>query len=116
RGGRAAGADRVVTFEQCSEQVGERLQRPYDTLAQREREAPPEPDDEQAEGPHHLRCVRTEDEQCERERGARDAGAERQQQYLVLECDGGKLHDRLRLCTDNRYSVWRYPVSRCTDN
>jgi hypothetical protein len=40
---RAAGADREVALEQRAEQVGQRLQRPHHALAQREREAEPEP-------------------------------------------------------------------------
>jgi hypothetical protein len=54
---RAAGADGEVAFAQRREQVRQRLQRQDDALAQREREAEAERDDDHCQGPLDLRRV-----------------------------------------------------------
>ena len=70
---RAAGPDREVPFAERGKQVRQRLQRQDDALAQREREAQTEGDDEDGEGPLDLWRVVTGPEEDQRNGGARAA-------------------------------------------
>ncbi len=111
----AAGANREIPFAEGGKQVRQRLQREDDTLAQRERKAKADADDDGREGPLDLRGVvtRPEEEQgdprpgqrrCQRHeqdtpivadtrmsRNGHDVGAPRCAAGPVLEFEGGGL-------------------------
>ena len=70
---RAAGADREVAFAERGEQVRQRLERQDDALAQREREAEAEGDDEDGQRPLDLGRVVAGPEKDERDERARAA-------------------------------------------
>jgi hypothetical protein len=85
---RAARADRVVAFVQRSEQIRDRLQRPDDPLAQRQRAQQPCSDREDRERPPHLVAVVAEPEQPEGDEDGRRARQQRVEQDAAFEGHG----------------------------
>ena len=81
----AARADREVALAQRREQVRQRLQRQHDAVADAERAAGPDADDEDGERPLHLGGVVAGPEQDERDERRREAGGEREQQDALIE-------------------------------
>ena len=71
-----AGADREVLFAQGRQQVRQRLERVDDAVAQRHRDAPPQPDDEEREGPLDLGGEVAAPQQDERDGRAGQARAQ----------------------------------------
>ena len=82
---RLAGAQREVPLAQGGEEVGERLQRPHDAVAELRGEPPPEEDPEQGHRPAELEGVRVEPDEEQGEQRPRQAGGQRQQEEAVLE-------------------------------
>ena len=80
----AAGADREVAFAERGEQVRERLERQDDALAQREREAEAERDDEDGQRPLDLGRVVAGPEKDERDERPGQRRGERHQQDAAV--------------------------------
>ena len=82
---RAARADREVALAQRRQQVRQRLQRQHDAMADAERAAGPDADDEHRQRPLHFGGVVAGPEQDERDERRREAGREREQQDALVE-------------------------------
>ena len=101
-GPRPAGADREVLLAQRRQQIGERLQRADDALAQRQREGEPRPDEDRRQRPAELRreVARPQEHERDRHRGQRRQERQEQDPPFVRQRAGG--HGVISPCFSSR--------------